>query len=75
MSVGDQVITIFAGTSGVLDDVPINTVAKFITDFLKWLTNEHPEYSGEITKTGKFSDAIANLLTEALKTFKTTQIK
>jgi F-type H+-transporting ATPase subunit alpha len=75
MSVGDQVITIFVGISGILDDVPINAVAKFVNDFLKWLSTEHPEYSGEITKTGKFSDAIANLLTEALKTFKTTQIK
>jgi len=75
MSVGDQVITIFAGISGILDDVPINGVAKFITDFLKWLTNEHPEYSGEITKTGKFSDALAGLVTEALKTFKNLGVK
>jgi F-type H+-transporting ATPase subunit alpha len=77
MSVGDQVITIFAGTSGLLDDIPINSVAKFMTDFLKWLSTEHPEYSDviEITKTGKFTDALAILVTEALKTFKNMQIK
>jgi F-type H+-transporting ATPase subunit alpha len=75
MSVGDQVITIFAGTSGILDDIPINTVAKFVTDYLKWLASEHPEYSGEITKTGKLSDAIATLVTESLKTFKTLGVK
>jgi F-type H+-transporting ATPase subunit alpha len=75
MSVGDQVITIFIGISGILDDVPINGVAKLITDFLKWLSAEHPEYSGEITKTGKFSDAIAGLVTEALKTFKNLGVK
>ncbi len=75
MSVGDQVITIFAGTSGVLDDIPINAVAKFVTDFLKWLSGEHPEYSGEITKTGKLSDAIATLVTESLKTFKNLGVK
>jgi F-type H+-transporting ATPase subunit alpha len=75
MSVGDQVITIFAGTSGVLDDIPINAVAKFVTDFLKWLSSEHPEYSGEITKTGKLSDAIATLVAESLKNFKTLGAK
>jgi F-type H+-transporting ATPase subunit alpha len=75
MSVGDQVITIFTGISGILDDVPINSVAKFVTDFLKWLSTEHPEFSNEITKTGKFSDAIANLVNEALKTFKNLGVK
>jgi F-type H+-transporting ATPase subunit alpha len=75
MSVGDQVVTIFTGISGILDDIPINSVAKFITDFLKWLSTEHPEYSNEITKTGKFSDALSGLVTESLKAFKTLGAK
>jgi F-type H+-transporting ATPase subunit alpha len=71
MQVGEQVITIFTGPSGLLDDVPVNNVGKFIADFLKWLSDKHPEYAGEITSTGKFSDELGGRVTDAMKTFKT----
>ena len=72
MPVGEQVITIFVGASGLLDDVPINNVSKFVAEFLKWLSNEHPAYAGEITSTGKFSDDLGRRVTDAMNTFKAT---
>lgn len=70
MPVGEQVITIFTGPSGLLDDVPVNNVAKFVTEFLRWLSTEHPDYAKEITSTGKFSDELARRVTEAMNKFK-----
>ena len=70
MPVGEQVISIFLGASGLLDDVPVNSVSKFVAEFLQWLSKEHPEYAGEITKTGKFSDELVKKVTEAVNTFK-----
>jgi F-type H+-transporting ATPase subunit alpha len=70
MPVGEQVITIFVGASGLLDDVPVNNVSKLVTEFLKWLSNKHPAYAGEITSTGKFSDELARRVTDAMNAFK-----
>jgi F-type H+-transporting ATPase subunit alpha len=71
MSVGEQVISIFLGGSGLLDDVPVNNVSKFAAEFLQWLSKEHPDYAGEITRSGKFSDELVKKATEAANTFKT----
>jgi F-type H+-transporting ATPase subunit alpha len=73
MSVGEQVITIFAGASGLLDDVPVNAVSAFATDLLQSLAKEHYGFIDEINKTGKLSDELRKKLTEALNTFKSTR--
>jgi F-type H+-transporting ATPase subunit alpha len=75
MSIGEQVITIFAGSSGSLDDVPIGEVSRFATDFLQSIAKEHPEFVSEIDKTGKFSDELRKNLTDAINTFKGTRAK
>jgi hypothetical protein len=45
-------------------------VGKFVTEFLRWLSSEHLEYSKEITSTGKFSDELVGKVTDAMKNFK-----
>jgi len=72
MPVGEQVITIFTGTSGLLDDIPVNNVGRFAAELLKWLSKNYPDYVKEITDTGKFSDELAGRLTKAANTFKTS---
>ena len=71
ITVGQQVITIFAGSSGLLDDIPVETISKFAHLFLQWLGKEHGEYLREINQTLKLSDELADKLTDAIKTFKT----
>lgn len=66
-----QVITIFAGSSGLLDDIPVPQVAKYAGDFLAWLTKEHEDYIREIDDTKKLSEQLAAKLIEALKNYKT----
>jgi F-type H+-transporting ATPase subunit alpha len=72
-TVGEQVITIFAGASGQLDDVPVNEVSQFMTLLLQHLMVQHREYIDEINKTGKFSDELAQKVTAAIKTYKETR--
>jgi F-type H+-transporting ATPase subunit alpha len=73
MSVGEQVITIFAGSSGLLDEIPIESIVSFQAGFLQWLAKEHSAFISEITTTGKLTDQLAEKLTEALRTFKNLQ--
>ncbi|MFZ0035214.1 MAG: F0F1 ATP synthase subunit alpha [Sedimentisphaerales bacterium] len=75
MSVGRQVITIFAGSSGLLDDVPIASVGRLAEELLKWLDKKHPEYAEEIDKTGEFSDKLSEKLKTAITSFKTLRSK
>jgi F-type H+-transporting ATPase subunit alpha len=70
-TVGEQVITIFAGSSGLLDDIPVKAVNKFACSFLQWLAKEHAEYIRELDQTLKLTDELADKLTNAIKTFKT----
>jgi F-type H+-transporting ATPase subunit alpha len=71
MSVGEQVIVIFAGSSGLLDEVPLERVGQLASDMIAWLKKEHPETIREIDQTGKFSDELAAKLTELITGFKT----
>jgi F-type H+-transporting ATPase subunit alpha len=70
LSVGEEVITILAGSSGLLDDIPVPTVSGFATDMLGWLRERHPEYIEEINKTGKLSDELTARLTASIEEFK-----
>jgi F-type H+/Na+-transporting ATPase subunit alpha len=75
LSVGRQVITIFAGSSGLLDDVPIASVSRFAVEMLKWLAEKHPEYIKEIDTTKEFSDKLAEKLKSAISAFKQSRDK
>jgi len=70
LSVGEEVITIFIGSSGLLDDIAVEKINKFAYSFLQWLTKEHAEYIDEINKTQKLTDELAGKLASAIKTFK-----
>ena len=66
-----QVISILAGSSGLIDDVGVSDVGQFIEEMLDWLRLEANEYIEQIDATGKLSDDLEEDLTEAIKAFKT----
>jgi len=70
MSVGEQVVTILAGSSGLLDDVAVEEISGFATDMLRWMNERHPDLVGEIDKTGKLSDELSGKITESIKEYK-----
>jgi F-type H+-transporting ATPase subunit alpha len=73
MTVGEQIVAIFAGSTGLLDDVPVNQVNEFGVSLLKWVAKENPAYITEINTTGKLSDELAAKLTATINKFKETR--
>ncbi len=60
--VADQVISIFAGTKGLLDNLPVNQVGAFESLLLTHLRDEHPEIPAEIRDSGTISDELGDKL-------------
>jgi len=66
-----QVVSLWAGTTGQLDDVPVADIARFEREFLDFIQREHPGIYAAILETGKLGDDIVSQLEVATKTFKT----
>jgi F-type H+-transporting ATPase subunit alpha len=71
MNVAQEVVSILAGSSGVMDDIDVSRVSHFLDEFLLWLRLEAPEYPEQINKTGQLSDEIMASLNEAMAAYKT----
>jgi F-type H+-transporting ATPase subunit alpha len=52
MPVEEQVVSIYAGTSGFLDDIPVDAVKRFETELLAWTRSRHAGLLAEIRDTG-----------------------
>src|SRR5438093_4092099 len=59
MPVADQVLSIYAGVNGYLDDVPVDKVQQFETDLLHYVQLHHSELKKEIASIGKIDDKVA----------------
>jgi F-type H+-transporting ATPase subunit alpha len=70
MSVQDQVISIFAGTNGFLDDVPVAKVRLFEEELLEYFTEKHPDIQREIVSKGKLDEELTIKLRETIGSFK-----
>jgi F-type H+-transporting ATPase subunit alpha len=70
MAVADQVLSIFAGVSGFLDDVPVNKVSQFEEDLLYYVAQHHPEMKKELGAKPKIDEALAAQLKQIITTFK-----
>ncbi|MGP8161337.1 MAG: F0F1 ATP synthase subunit alpha, partial [Candidatus Dormibacteria bacterium] len=65
-----QVMAIFAGTRGYLDDVPVNRVSDFERSMLRFLEQNHPDLETEIDAQGAVSDQVEAQLRTAIEDFK-----
>src|SRR5438445_3019233 len=70
MPVADQVLSIYAGVNGYLDDVPVDKVQQFEGDLLHYVQQHHSDLKKEIASIGKIDDKVAGRLKEILATFK-----
>jgi F-type H+-transporting ATPase subunit alpha len=70
--VEEQVVSIWLGTTGRLDDVPVDDVRRFEGEFLDFLRRDRSGILNGIRETLKFSDDTANALEEAVTDFKQT---
>ena len=65
----EQTVSIFAGTNGYLDAVPVDRVTDYEAQMLSFMRSEHADVLGEIRSTGKFEDDTKGKVVDALKTF------
>jgi F-type H+-transporting ATPase subunit alpha len=70
MPVADQVLSIYAGVNGYLDDVPVDKVQQFEGDLLHYVQQHHSDLKKEIASIGKIDDKVAARLKEMIVTFK-----
>jgi F-type H+-transporting ATPase subunit alpha len=68
--VEDQVVSIWAGTSGELDEVPVEDVRRFEAEFLAWLKSSKSEILTSIAASQKVGDDTVELLKGAIDEFK-----
>jgi F-type H+-transporting ATPase subunit alpha len=70
MPVEDQVVSIFLGTGGHLDSVPIEDIGRFETEFLDHVRASEGDILKEIRESTKLSDEASEKLTEVVNQFK-----
>jgi F-type H+-transporting ATPase subunit alpha len=66
----DQVMSLFAGIEGYLDDVPVREVGRFEEEFLRFIRDSKPDLRAELARDQKMTDAISTGLRAALDEFK-----
>jgi F-type H+-transporting ATPase subunit alpha len=70
MPVEQQVISIWAGTNGFLDDVPTGSVRRFEAEWLAFVTRNYAEVAHNIRTQKVISDDDLKRLGEAARAFK-----
>src|SRR5690242_8030827 len=70
MPVEKQVLSIWAGSAGALDDIPVEAVRRFETEWLAFVEKQYGEVVHSIRNSKDLSDADQNRLGEAMKQFK-----
>ena len=70
LTVSEQVIAVFTGVKGYLDDIEINKIKSFEKGLLERIKNEKSEILDAIKNTGKLESDIEKLLIEEIEEFK-----
>ncbi len=65
-----QVMIIYAGTKGYLDEMPLDWLKKFETDFYKFMGEKYPDVEHEIDTKKELSDTLTKKLDKAIVEFK-----
>jgi F-type H+-transporting ATPase subunit alpha len=65
-----QIVIIYAGTRGYLDDIPVKSVQKFERELYPFIETKYPQIFEKIREEKKLTDEIEELLKKALEEFK-----
>jgi F-type H+-transporting ATPase subunit alpha len=68
--VEEQVVSIWAGTTGQLDDVPVEDITRFETEFLAYLRRDQGGLLDAIRETNQLSDDNITALKDAIDRFR-----
>ena len=70
--VEEQVVSIWAGTTGQLDDVPVEDIRRFESEFLDYMRRDHAGVLTAIRETGNLTDDDITALKDAIGRFRRT---
>ncbi len=65
----EQVVSIFAGTNGYLDSLPVDRVTEYEAAMLSFMRDKHADVLATIRETGNFDDDVKNRTVAALDAF------
>ena len=65
-----EVVSVWSGTSGQLDDVPVEDIRRFDAEFLDYIQREQPGILETIRQTSDLSDDTITTLTTSINAFK-----
>ena len=68
--VEEQIVSIYGGAKGFMDDLPVNKVREFETRLLQHLRDQKAEILQELKDTGVMSDTLAEAIRQAATTVK-----
>ena len=66
MSVAEQVVSVFCGVKGYLDDIELKDISEFENKILAKCNSENPEILNTIKKTGKLEEETEKLLSKII---------
>jgi len=69
-SVSEEVVSVWSGTTGEVDDIPVGEVRRFESEFLAYLRHQHQDVLDAIETTGKLPDDTIDALKRAIEKFK-----
>jgi len=72
MPVEQQILVVFAGTNGYVDDIAVNVVKKFEQELLKFATSKHSDLLKDIAAKRVLDDDLKSRMKNAIEEFKKT---
>lgn len=70
LPIGKQIMLIYAGINGFMDDLPVPLITKLEPDFYDYMEKNHPEIEREIESAKVISAELKNKLNTAITSFK-----
>ena len=70
MTVAEQVISVFTGVKGYLDNIEISKIKQFENDIIEKIKSEKPEIIKSILSSGKLEEETEKLVIQVIEEYK-----
>ena len=70
LPVGKQILALFAGTQGYLDDIPVEAIRSFEAELFRFVDNNHPSLIPKLLEKKKLDDALRQEFGNVITQFK-----
>jgi F-type H+-transporting ATPase subunit alpha len=70
LTVGEQVVSVYAGVKGYLDDIELNKIKSFEKDIIDKIKSDKPEILESIQSSGKLEESIEKDLIQIIEEHK-----